>query len=228
MASLPPKKFELEQSFAKNTTAKVNEIEKSNTKGGFDCEFVSIPSKGVQWECSVCLQILREPYQAPCCGNSFCRICIERIKTNNKPCPTCNEENFATYHNKGLQRSLYEFPVYCSHKKEGCEWIGILGELDSHLNLSPTPDKQLEGCEYSEIECSYCSELKKRCDVAVHQADLCPKRPFSCKYCHSYESHYEDVVKHYSECSSHPEPLVQLSTSGHDVVDTSAINAGQG
>ena len=173
---------------------------------GFDCEFVEKPpTKFIQSECPVCLQILCEPYQTSCCGNSFCRVCIEKIKTDNKPCPTCKEENFVTFHNKGLQRSLSEFHIYCSHKQEGCEWKGELGQLDNHLNLSPQPDKQLEGCEYSEIVCIYCSELIKRCNIAFHQTDHCPKRPFSCEYCHSYETHYEDVINsHWPVCGYHP------------------------
>ena len=180
-------------------------VSRKTEKGGFDCDFVEQPPSTIQSECPVCLQILCEPYQAPCCGNSFCRVCIEKIKTDNKPCPTCKEDNFVTFFDKRLQRSLYGFQVYCSHKQEGCEWKGELGQLDNHLNLSPQADKQLEGCEYSEIECIYCSELIKRCNIAFHQSDLCPKRPFSCEYCHSYESHYEDVINsHWPVCGYHP------------------------
>ena len=173
-------------------------------KDGFDCEFIERPPV-IQSECPVCLKILCEPYQISCCGNSFCQVCIERIKVYNKPCPTCNEVNFATFHDKRLQHSLYGFQVYCSHKQEGCEWKGELGHLDNHLNLSPQPNKQLQGCEYSEIECNYCSELIKRSNITVHQEDVCPKRPFSCEHCHSYESHYEDVVNnHWPVCGYHP------------------------
>ena len=133
--------------------------------------------------------------QAPCCGNNFCRVCKERIKTDNKPCPTCKEENFVTFYNKGLEISFYKFHVYCSHKQEGCEWKGELGQLDNHL----------KECEYSEIECIYCSELIKHCNIAVHQTDLCPKRQIRCEYCHGYESHYEDVVNnHWPVCGYHP------------------------
>ena len=175
-------------------------------EGGFDCEFVEEPpEKFIQSECPVCLQILRDPYQVSCCGYSFCRACIERIKTTNKPCPTCKEEKFDTFRDKRLRRSLCGCVVFCNHKQEGCKWKGELGQLDNHLNLSPQPDKQLEGCEYSEIECIYCSELTKRCNINVHQTDHCPKRPFSCEYCHSYESHYEDVINnHWPVCGYHP------------------------
>ena len=177
----------------------------TSSLAGFDIEFVEQPPKAVQIECPVCLQILREPYQAPCCGYSFCKLCIEKVKADNMPCPTCKEENFVTFYDKRLQRSLSELHVYCSHKQEGCEWKGELGQFNNHLNLSPQPDKRLEGCGYSEIECIYCSELITRCNINVHQTDHCPKRPFSCEYCHSYETHYEDVINnHWPVCGYHP------------------------
>ena len=168
---------------------------KHTQKVGFDCEFVEKPQEAFQSDCPVCLQVLCEPYQVSCCGNSFCQVCIERIKTDNKPCPTCSEKNIKIFHNKGLQRSLYGFQVYCSHKREGCEWKGELGQLDNHL----------KECEYSEIECNYCSELIKHPNITVHQTDLCPKRPFSCEYCQKYSSHYEDVINsHWPVCGYHP------------------------
>ena len=159
-------------------------VSRKTEKGGFDCDFVEQPPSTIQSECPVCLQILCEPYQAPCCGNSFCRVCIEKIKNNNKPCPACREENFVTFHDKRLQRSLYAFEVYCSHKQEGCEWKGELGQLDNHINLSPQPDKQLEGCEYSEIECIYCSELIKRCNITIHKTKDCRKTFIDCDFHH--------------------------------------------
>ena len=120
---------------------------------GFECVFVEEPPKALQSECPVCLLILREPYQATCCGNSFCKECIDRVKTNNQPCPTCREGNFNLFHNKGLEQSLYDFEVYCSHKSKGCEWRGELRELDKHLNSEPPTDKSLEGCPFTVIKC---------------------------------------------------------------------------
>ena len=119
-----------------------------------EVEFAEKVSKGIQYECPICLLLLREPYQATCCGKSFCKECIERVKTNNHPCPTCNEiERFNVFHNKGLEQSLYDFEVYCSHKSKGCEWRGELRELDKHLNSEPPTDKSLEGCPFTVIKC---------------------------------------------------------------------------
>ena len=120
---------------------------------GFECEFVEKPPKAVQSECPICLLVLREPYQATCCGKSFCRLCANRAKARNQVCPTCNSGNFNLFYNLGLQQSLYDFQVYCTHKSKGCEWTGELRELDSHLNSDPPANNALEGCPFTLIKC---------------------------------------------------------------------------
>ena len=58
-------------------------------QGGYECVFVSDPPKILQTECSVCLCVLREPYLVDCCGNSFCKTCIDQVKSDKRPvqCP---------------------------------------------------------------------------------------------------------------------------------------------
>lgn len=130
----------------------------------------------------MCLLVLREPYQATCCGYSFCRVCIKRIQTNNISCPCCKAEQFDHFPNKGLQRSLYDFKVYCSNKSQGCQWTGELGQLQHHLNLSATEKNQVEGCKYAQIQCLFCSKLFERSTIQSHQSDQCSQRPFSCEF----------------------------------------------
>ena len=176
-------------------------------QGGFECEFVEKPPKAVQSECPVCLLVLREPYQATCCGYSFCQVCIERIKIRNIPCPCCKVEESDHFPNKGLKRALYEFKVKCIHETKGCQWVGELGELDNHLNSNPTKEKQLKGCKLVRIQCIHCSELLQRCDIPAHQLDECLRRPFSCEYCNEFESNYEDVTaNHWPVCGKQPLP----------------------
>ena len=172
---------------------------------GFKCEFVEKPPEVLQSSCPICLLILREPYQVTCCGNSFCRACIQKIKTKNKPCPTCNKENFTDYSNLGLQRPLYGFKVYCSNKDEGCDWQGELGQLDKHLNLNPDKDKQEIGCAYTKVKCLHCSELYQRCSIKRHQTSECLLRPFSCEMCKEFKSTYDDVTKNHAlSCKCRP------------------------
>ena len=171
---------------------------------GFECKFAKDPPEWLQTECPLCLHILRQPYQVTCCGKSFCKECIERVKANNKPCPCCKGDNFNDFPNKGLQQPLYGFPVYCSNKEEGCEWTGELGYLDKHLN-NITPDEEFEGCLFAEIQCTYCSGTVTRKGLLYHKVELCNKRPFSCEYCNDYESTYEDIINnHWPKCGHHP------------------------
>ena len=103
----------------------------------------------------------------------LCKECIERVtKAGSKRCPTCKTENFLSYPNKGLQQSLYDFEVYCSHKSKGCEWRGELRELDKHLNSDPPADKSLEGCSFVVIKCPLnCEREVYRKDVKAHVGD---------------------------------------------------------
>ena len=136
---------------------------------GFDCEFVELPPDLFQSECPVCLQIIREPYQVTCCGYSFCRSCIEEIKTDNRSCPTCTNKGFSEFPNKGLKRSLYAFKVRCSHQKDGCKWTGELGQFDVHLNKDPLPEKRLDGCSLTNISCDFAN---LGCEVNLTRKDL--------------------------------------------------------
>ena len=174
-------------------------------QGGFDCEFIERPQEAFQVKCSICRFVLREPHQATCCGYNFCRLCIEQLQ--NKPCPVCKTKDYNVFPNKGLKRSLYVFQVRCSHRNEGCQWTGELGELDRHLNVSPKLHEQLVGCEFSEVECHHCCELFQRRYVTTHQIAECIRRPFSCDYCDNYGADFEDVTtKHWPVCGSRPVP----------------------
>ena len=184
--------------------------------GGFECEFVTEPPSVIQINCPVCLLVLRESSQVTCCGKSYCRSCIERVKLRNNPCPCCQLRNFVDYPNKGLQQPLYGLQVYCTNKTKGCEWTGELGTLDKHCNLEPEQEKVLEGCRFAEIKCIHCSEIIKRKQLCIHQNELCSKRPFSCEYCHSYKSTFQDVTcNHWSVCSCFP---IQCPNKWHDIM----------
>ena len=139
---------------------------------GFDCEFLEPPPENLQTRCPVCLQIIREPYQVPCCGKKYCQSCIQTIKIKNKSCPTCNTEGFSNFPDTGHKQSLYGLKVRCSHQKDGCEWTGELRQLDEHLNTDPLPEKQLDGCRLTIINCDFhhvgCAVKLPRQDMPEH------------------------------------------------------------
>ena len=67
------------------------------------------------------------------CGHIFCKTCIEKLQE--KRCPICKEEEFTTFPDKRLQKSLNKLKVRCTWQKSGCDWTGELRELDSHLSI---------------------------------------------------------------------------------------------
>ena len=104
--------------------------------------------------------------------------------------------------NKGLERSLRELRVRCTHHKSGCDWTGELCMLDKHLNIDPVPRQQLKGCKYTDVKCLYrCLGLFKRGMVAEHQANECPNKPLTCAFCNNYSSTQRDVTEnHWPVC----------------------------
>ena len=174
---------------------------------GYECEFAEHPPAVLQTECPICLLILRNPYQVSCCGYSFCQSCVERVQVTKKPCPTCNEAEFSSFRDKRLQRSLHSLHVRCEHQKDGCQWIGELGEIARHLNEIPEADTQLTGCVFVNVQCVHCAEQVERQHIQAHQFQSCPKRPFRCVYCNDYLSGYDDVVRnHWPVCTHFPVP----------------------
>ena len=129
---------------------------RSPNPGGYDCEFVTPLPEAIQAECPICLSILREPCLISCpCGQKICRECVERIKNDKKPCPLCNKTDFTFLRDNGLERQLKARDVFCSKKKLGCQWKGKLGDFEQHLNENPSPEEQLTGCGFVEVECKH-------------------------------------------------------------------------
>ena len=171
---------------------------------GFECEFVERP-KELPFECPICLLVLREPYNTSCCDHSFCHKCIKKIKDSSKPfCPLCKQK-FDINPRKWLQRALYQLEVYCTHKKDGCDWVGTLERLDEHLNCDAEGDDLAKGCGFVQLKCHKCNESVPRKDYPTHVSDLCEQRPFSCEYCGEYNSTYLKVINdHWPQCPCHP------------------------
>ena len=77
----------------------------------YDCEFLETPPK--EFECTICLNILKEPQLNNCCGQHFCQLCIQRIIDNEKPCPLCNKADFIVILDKKTERKILDLQVKC-------------------------------------------------------------------------------------------------------------------
>ena len=149
----------------------------AGSKLGYDYDFVDSPPKSL--ECPICLLTLRNPHVISCCGNEFCQACIERVQSNGKPCPLCNEPSFTTLLHKKLVREVNALSVHCPNKDLGCEWVGELGQLEKHLNIGSSSG----GCGYVMVDCIYeCGARVLRREVEAHEKDGCPKRPVELQF----------------------------------------------
>ena len=89
--------------------------------------------------------------------------------------------------------------MYCTIKKRGCGWTGLLGQLEEHLD----PDK--EGCQLVDTKCPLnCSLAVPKNELQHHMEQLCNKREHVCQHC-GFKATYEEVVNiHLPECKYVP------------------------
>ena len=176
-------------------------------RGGYDCQLVHPPPSHIQTECSVCLQILRDPCIVSCCGHKFCRVCIEAVTEMGKDCPLCNGHNFSFMSEHSLSRTLLDLDVFCSAQPDGCTWTGKLKDVQRHLNRAYTLEDQLNGCQFIDVTCVHpgCGGIMHRRHAEAHQTGECGKRPHTCQHCQSYTSTHEEVTEtHYYVCDKFP------------------------
>ncbi len=159
----------------------------------YNCEFVETPPK--EFECTICLNILKEPYLNNCCGQHFCQPCIQRIIDDQKPCPLCNKADFIVILDKKTERKILDLHVKCRKHQNGCEWVGDLRSLDQHCDT----------CMYTEMDCpNSCGELVQRRLLSSHLEKKCSKRHFNCAYC-GHKSTQEDITTvHWPVCDQYP------------------------
>ena len=64
------------------------------------------------------------------------RVLLPPIRTENrgKTCPLCHNK-FTSQRDEQLERILDGSKVYCPNRNKGCDWIGDLGQCDSHLGI---------------------------------------------------------------------------------------------
>ena len=148
-----------------------------------------------------------------CCGNRFCRSCLEGIQAGNATpkntsCPLCKQKIAAAMPDKQLERLLNEKLVFCSNKKRGCTWSGELVKFEGdHLNENPrAPDKLMDGCLYVQVLCSQCQRVKvERQEMINHMEKECPRRMAVCTYCKVHRAAYEDISRiHHPVCQQIP------------------------
>ena len=162
--------------------------------GGYQFEFVGpVPEELL---CKSCKLVAKKVYTTDCCTECFCQSCIDPVLKDKKPCPSCGEAEFSSFFFKGAQKKILALQVRCALKQKGCEWVGQLEQLDTHLDTD---------CQYVDVECpSKCDKKVQKCNLATHLEMDCHKREFMCPYC-TYKATFEIVSNvHWPECLLFP------------------------
>ena len=152
-----------------------------------------VPTK--EFECPVCLGLMRDPVLNNCCGQHFCADCIAKVTNAQGPCPLCNQKKFEIFPNKHFERNLKNLQASCSQQPDGCPWEGTVGEFAGHYRQ----------CDYVHVACSNeCGVSVKRKLLDYHRGNECPLRKSACEHCGLEGSHQFVTGVHRTGCPNLP------------------------
>ena len=169
----------------------------SSTPQGYQCEFIELVPEELY--CKQCSLVARALVIISCCGESYCRTCIDTVQQDGHPCPSCGEDSFTTLRQVKSQQKIAKLQVNCTMKEKGCGWSGPLEHLQAHLD----PDQG--DCQYVDVDCPLkCNEKIEKRNIDQHTANKCVKRDHVCPYC-SFKATYKIVHDiHWPECTYYP------------------------
>lgn len=165
-----------------------------NQQKGYKCEFQEMVPE--HFYCKRCSLVARKIMLTSCCGETYCNGCISGgDDVDLSSCPACGQEDFTTIHPLKYQRQIEQLQVYCTNKERGCDRIGTVGILCTHLD--PTKDK----CQYMDFQCPLdCKKFIAKNAMEEHMKQHCVNRQYACQYC-SYNATYKEVVDvHLPKC----------------------------
>ena len=161
---------------------------------GYEYEFVEqVPE---DYFCKLCKHVARESNITTCCGECFCKACIQ----DKKPCPSCGESNIVSFSHVKYQRKILALEVRCTMKDRRCrcEWIGQLQHLDAHLDAT-TGD-----CQYVDVVCpKKCDQKVQKCNVDTHLVNECLNRDYRCPHC-TIKATFREISEHFEVCPYFP------------------------
>ena len=166
--------------------------------GGYDYKFVDTPPDRLV--CKICHLPSRQAFLTTCCGHIFCKSCLDFAKktTTLRGCPVCRDEEFISYTNKQADREIKGLYVMCPNKERGCEWQGVLSNVNDHLRNS-------DGCQFEDVQCTNdCGKTLQRQYMASHVKAECVRRKVNCQYCHTLGEHQHIEGDHQEQCPKYP------------------------
>uniref|UniRef100_A0A1X7T2J2 RING-type E3 ubiquitin transferase n=1 Tax=Amphimedon queenslandica TaxID=400682 RepID=A0A1X7T2J2_AMPQE len=175
------------------------------TYGGYSCTFVD-GDPPVEYQCYICRLVARDPQQVSCCSNIYCKSCLDTLKEKGQrfTCPTCRSSLEGKYFKDGrVERGIKSLKVYCTNTDSGCQWMGTIKDIDTHLII----------CPYQVIHCTNkCGEKFRRDAWWAHITINCPKRQAQCTYCLQKGPH--QLITSRSHLNKCPDLPIQCSNEG--------------
>ena len=177
--------------------------------GGYDYKFVDgePPNKYI---CTICTLVSCDPQQAGCCGNVYCKSCLQQLKVaQHFNCPTCRHDlTNKCFPDRRADLEIKSLQVYCtnnkkiSHADNSCSWKGRLKDIDDHL----------QQCPYQILSCTNgCEKNIERKLLQHHLENNCPKRLIKCQYCNEEDIYQVITGDHLKVCSQY---LIQCTNEG--------------
>jgi hypothetical protein len=146
--------------------------------GGYEHDFVN-ESLDPKYYCLVCRNVLREPMLADCCGQHYCKSCLQQCNRSSytRRCPHCRRENYQSILDQSMQREINQLKIYCVNRSsKNCWWRDELSKLPRHLS---TFCPQRENVESLEKCPSGCGKMIKMGEIEVHR-EKCPLEEVAC------------------------------------------------
>ena len=105
-------------------------------------------------------------------------------------CSCCKEKGEQTHPNLEMDNMILSFECSCPLITRGCEWLGVLGSCEEHLDM----------CGYVLETCKLrCGVVLQRDELKVHEKEKCPQRIMKCKHC-SRELKSCELATHIEMC----------------------------
>ena len=176
---------------------------RTHQHGGYRYEFAEKRGVPDRLKCNICSLPSRDPHKSTCCGDIFCKSCLDHDKkaaaTTNNACKTCGKK-FETFPDRAVDNEIQELHVHCTNKVKGCMWKCKLKNINNHLGYN-------KNCQFEEVMCpNECGKMMERRHLTNHLKTACPRRKVNCKYCHDTGEHQFIESQHKEECPKLPLP----------------------
>ncbi|CAB3985007.1 E3 ubiquitin- ligase PDZRN3-like [Paramuricea clavata] len=139
----------------------------------------------VNFHCSICRNVLKEPRTCRNNEHIFCLGCIsEHLRVNSQTCPECKEDlSVDTLRRARLASNcLSKLKINCDHASRGCVELTCLEDLETHV----------ANCGYAPVLCSNaeCGMVINKRERVHHETEICQYRKMKCHDCRQIQ---EDV-----------------------------------